>query len=160
MGYVIGLLAALVVFWFTMSGMTDPLILGLGAVSILLTLALAVRLDVVDSESSPYLRFMPFLTYWAWLFGEILKANWGVIKACVRAELDINPALVKVKTTCRSDLAKTVFANSITLTPGTVTLSIEGDKVLVHALYEEGAEPGSFVEMDRRSSYATDGPSA
>lgn len=160
MGYIIGLLAALVIFWFTMSGMTDPLILGLGAVSILITLFLSLRLDVVDGESSPYLRIFAFLTYWGWLFVEILKANWGVIQACVRAELDINPALVKVKTTCRSDLAKTVFANSITLTPGTVTLSVEGDKLLVHALYEQGAEPGSFVEMDRRSARATDGASA
>ena len=92
--------------------------------------------------------------------GEILKSNWIVIKACLRADLDIEPALVKVKTRCESDLAKTVFANSITLTPGTVSVSVEGDKILVHALYETGAGPGAFDEMDRRSCAAADGKGA
>ena len=157
MGYFIGLLAALVVFWYTMSGMNEPLILGFGAISIIITMVLSWRLNVIDSDSSPYGRVVQFLVYWAWLFIEILKANWRVIQACVKADLDINPALVKVKTVCRSDLAKTTFANSITLTPGTVTVSVEGDKLLVHALYEEDAEPGAFDEMDRRSASAADG---
>ena len=58
---------------------------------------------------------------------------------------------------CESDLAKTIFANSITLTPGTVTVEIEGDKFLVHALFEESAAPEAFVEMDERSYRAADG---
>ena len=48
---------------------------------------------------------------------EIAKSNWAVVKACLKADLDIAPALVKVKTACESDLAKVTFANSITLTP-------------------------------------------
>jgi multicomponent Na+:H+ antiporter subunit E len=52
-----------------------------------------------------------------------------------------------------------VFANSITLTPGTVSVAVEGDKILVHALYEEEAGPGAFDEMDRRSRLASDGRS-
>ncbi len=157
MGYFLGLLCALVVFWYTMSGMNEPLILGLGAVSVIVTMILSWRLKVVDADSSPYGRIIAFLVYWVWLFIEILKANWRVIQACVKADLDINPALVKVKTVCRSDLAKTTFANSITLTPGTVTLAVEGDKLLVHALYEEDAEPGAFDEMDALSARAADG---
>lgn len=160
MGYFLGLLITLVVFWYTMSGMNEPLILGFGAVSIVITMLLSWRLKVVDKDSSPYGRIVQFLLYWAWLLVEIVKANWRVIRACVKADLDINPALVKVKTVCRSDLAKTTFANSITLTPGTVTLSVEGDKMLVHALYEEDAEPGAFDEMDRRSARAADGAGA
>lgn len=157
MGYFIGLLAALIIFWLAMSGVYNPLLLSLGAASIVTTMVLVVRLHLIDRESSPYLRMGHYLAYWAWLSVEILKANWLVIRACLRADLDINPALVKVKTTCRSDLAKTTFANSITLTPGTVTLAVEGDKMLVHALYEEAAEPEDFVEMDRRSARAVDG---
>ncbi len=157
MGYLAGLFAALIVFWLAMSGMMKPLMLGFGAVSVAITMFLAVRLDLVDRESSPYLRWPVFLAYWIWLMGEIVKANWRVIRACLKADLDINPALVKVKTRCKSDLAKTTFANSITLTPGTVTLAVDGDKLLVHALYEEDAEPGAFDEMDRRTSAAADG---
>ncbi|MEL6663166.1 MAG: Na+/H+ antiporter subunit E [Pseudomonadota bacterium] len=160
MRYFAGLLLAIIVFWYTMSGLNKPLILGLGAASILVTMILTVRLDIVNRESSPYGRIIHFAIYWVWLFIEILKANWRVIQACLRANLDINPALVKVKTTCMSDLAKTTFANSITLTPGTVTLSVDGDKLLVHALYEEDAEPGAFDEMDRRSAQTVDGASA
>lgn len=160
MRYFAGLLLAVIAFWWLMSGLTKPLILGVGAASIVATMILAVRLDVVNRESSPYGRMFQFITYWVWLFIEILKANLRVIRACLRADLDINPALVKVKTRCRSDLAKTTFANSITLTPGTVTLSVEGDKLLVHALYEQDAEPGAFDEMDARSARSVDGAQA
>lgn len=160
MGYFVGVFLAVVVFWAAMSGMTKTLIVAMGAASIVITMILAQRLGVIDRESSPYLRMPVFLAYWSWLIVEIVKANWRVIRACLKAELDINPALVKVKTTCQSDLAKTTFANSITLTPGTVTLSIEGDKMLVHALYEEDADPSAFTDMDRRSARAADGAAA
>lgn len=157
MGYFVGLFVALVVFWVTMSGLFKPIIVAMGAASIVVTLFLSARLDVVDKESSPYIRLPVFLAYWVWLLKEIIKANIVVIRACLRANLDIDPALVKVRTTCRSDLAKTTFANSITLTPGTVTLAVEGDRMLVHALYESGAGPDAFDEIDRRSAFAVDG---
>ena len=140
-----------------MSGHYTPLILSLGCASILVTLVLCYRLDTIDRDGAPYVRIIGFAMYFPWLMKEIVKANWTVIRACVRADLDINPALVKVKTVCKSDLAKVTFANSITLTPGTVTIEVEGDKILVHALYEEGAQPEAFDEMDRRSARAAEG---
>ncbi len=159
MGYFLGLLVALVLLWQGLSFMDKPLIWALGSVSVLLSVVLAYRFDILDREGSPYARLPALIVYWAWLVVEIFKANWVVIKACLRSNLDINPALVKVKTGCESDLAKTVFANSITLTPGTVSVAVEGDKILVHALYEEEAGPGAFDEMDRRSRIASDGRS-
>ncbi len=157
MGYYIGLLLALIALWLGLSGHYTTLILSLGGVSILLSMILAYRFDITDSESSPYLRLPRIFIYWVWLIGEIIKANWIVIKACLKSNIDIKPALVKVRTACESDLAKTVFANSITLTPGTVSVQVEGDKILVHALYEDEAGPGAFDEMDRRSCFAVDG---
>lgn len=160
MGYFLGLIVVLIALWTGLSGeytLTKPLIATLGAISILLSALLAYRFDIVDREGSPYSRLLPLLAYWAWLVIEIFKANWVVIKACLRSTLDINPALVKVKTGCESDLARTVFANSITLTPGTVSVEVEGNKILVHALYEDSAGPGAFDEMDRRSREACDG---
>lgn len=159
LGYFIGLIVALTALWLGLSGLYKTLILSLGAVSILLSVVLAYRFDLIDREGSPYGRLPQLLIYWAWLVVEIFKANWVVIKACLKADLDIHPALVKVKTTCETDLAKTVFANSITLTPGTVTVTIEGDKLLVHALYEDQAGPEAFDDMDRRSRIACDGGS-
>jgi multicomponent Na+:H+ antiporter subunit E len=157
LGYFIGLLAVLTGLWLGLSGLYKTLILSLGVVSIILSMVLAYRLDLIDREGAPYGRLPQLIIYWGWLVVEIFKANWVVIKACLRAELDIYPALVKVKTTCRTDLAKTVFANSITLTPGTVSILVEGDKLLVHALYEDQAGPEAFAEMDRRSRIACDG---
>ena len=157
MAYFLGLVVALAAFWLGMSGHNTPLILSLGGISLIITCILAYRLDIIDREGSPYVRLVGFLLYFPWLAKEIVKANISVIRACVKADLDIAPALVKVKTVCKSDLAKVTFANSITLTPGTVTVEIEGDKMLVHALYEQSAQPEAFAEMDRRSREAADG---
>lgn len=156
MAYFLGLLFALVLFWLGMSGHFTPLLLSLGGVSIVLSLILAYRLDILDREGAPYVRIVQFAFYVPWLVKEIFKANWAVIRACVMADMDIEPALVKVKSSCRTDLAKVTFANSITLTPGTVTIDIEGDKMLVHALYEHSATPEAFHEMDRRSKRVGD----
>lgn len=155
--YALAILVAIIGFWLGMSGQSSSLLLGMGAASIVLTMILAYRLDIIDREAGAYVRIVPVLLYLPWLIKEIIIANWRVIKACVTADLDINPALVKLKSECQSDLAKVVFANSITLTPGTVTVDIDGDKFLVHALYEEDAGPGAFDEMDRRSRRVGDG---
>ena len=157
MAYFLGLVLALAAFWLGMSGHNTPLILSLGSVSLVVTCILAYRLDIIDREGSPYVRLVGFGLYFPWLAKEIVKANISVIRACVKADLDIAPALVKVKTICRSDLAKVTFANSITLTPGTVTVEVDGDKLLVHGLYEQDSQPEAFVEMDQRSARAIDG---
>jgi len=154
--YLLGILAAIVVFWIGNSGHYTPLMYGFLGVSVAITLFLSARLKIIDREGAPYVRIWGFIKYFPWLAVEVVKANWVVIKACLRADLDINPALVKVKTTCKTDLAKVTFANSITLTPGTVTIEIEGDKLLVHGLYEAGTTPESFEEMDRRCARAAD----
>lgn len=157
MGYVISLILALIGFWLGLSGHYTPLLLSLGAVSVMLAVILSGRLGILDREGAPYFAIFGLALYLPWLMREIFKANINVIRACLRADLDINPALVKVKTSCDTDLAKTLFANSITLTPGTVTIEVEPNRLLVHALYEEAAGPTAFTEMDQRSARAIDG---
>lgn len=157
MPYIIGLITALSLFWLSLSGHFTPLLLSLGAASVLITVVLSGRLGILDREGAPYFAIIGFLLYLPWLLKEIIVANIVVIKACLRADLDISPALVKVKTRCVTDLAKTLFANSITLTPGTVTVEVEKGRVLVHALYEDASGPGAFVDMDARSAKAIDG---
>jgi len=149
-GYFAGLIFVLAALWLGLSGIYKPLLLILAGISIFISVVLASRLETVDREGSPYGRSIPILSYWSWLMIEIFKANWPVIKACVSANLNINPAFVRVKTRCESDLAKTIFANSITLTPGTVTVETAPGKFLVHALTEEAANLDGFAEMGRR----------
>ena len=160
MAYLLGLVVALVGFWLAMSGYFKPLLLSFGTASIAISVVLASRLGLIDREGVPYVRILGFIAYFPWLMWEVAKANWVVVQACLKAELDISPALVKVKTQCSSDLAKVTFANSITLTPGTVTISVDGDKLLVHGLYEHASQPEDFAEMDRRSAIAADGRKA
>lgn len=157
MGYGVGLSVVLTLLWLGFSGIYKPLILILGFISIFITVVLTVRLGILDRETSPYHRMIAYIRYAPWLMMEILKANVSVLKAILSPELKIHPTLVKVRTTCRSDLAKVIFANSITLTPGTVTLRVEDDFMLVHGLNEEDAQPEAFEEMDRRSAAAGDG---
>jgi multicomponent Na+:H+ antiporter subunit E len=156
----ITLAMVLLAIWATLSGLFKPIIIMFAFISVFVVLMLTLRLRLMDTVAVPYLRIVSYLRYWVWLFIEILKANGPVIRACLRTEMDINPALVRVRTRCRSDVARTVFANSITLTPGTVTVDIDGDRLLVHALYEESAPQESFAEMDRRSSEAAETSSA
>jgi multicomponent Na+:H+ antiporter subunit E len=154
MAYTAGLLLALAAFWFAMSGVFSPLHIGLGAASVIAAMIAAYRLDILDREGAPYLRILGFARFMPWLVVQVLKANWTVVRACLKADLDIEPALVKVRTECKSDIGRVTFANAITLTPGTVTVDVDGDKLLIHALYENAALPESFADMDRRSARA------
>ena len=156
MTYLPGLLIALVVFWLALSGQTAPLFLGLGALSVLLTLWLCGRLKVLGREASPYHRVPQIAWYCLWLGGEVVKANISVIPRVIGPRHAIDPAMVSVRTRARSDLGKAVFANSITLTPGTVTVDVDGDRLKVHALVRENAGTASFEPMDRRASVAAD----
>jgi multicomponent Na+:H+ antiporter subunit E len=154
--YVAGLVLALSALWFALSGETAPLFLGFGALSILLALWLAARLKIIDRNASPYHRIAQVLLYLVWLSLEVVKANLAVIRSVLDPRRTISPALVKVKANGRTDLAKAMFANSITLTPGTVTVDVERDGLLVHALHEQNARPAAFAPMDRRSARAAE----
>jgi len=77
-------------------------------------------------------RFGFFILYIFILFWEIIKANFDVASRIIRPSLPINPGVVIIKTQLKSDIAKTILANSITLTPGTFTLDIEEDRLLIH----------------------------
>jgi multicomponent Na+:H+ antiporter subunit E len=154
MSYLPGLLLALAAFWFGLSGQTSPFFLGLAGVSVLLTLILAARLKIIGRDASPYHRIPQMLFYAVWLLGQIVKSNITVIARVLGPRHAIDPAMVPVKTQARSDLGKALFANSITLTPGTVTVDVDGDELKVHALVRENAAPASFEPMDRRAAAA------
>ncbi len=74
------------------------------------------------------------------LIKEIFIANIQVAKIVLNPRISISPCLVKFKTTLKNNLSKTILANSITLTPGTITVSIDGDEFIIHCLNEEYGE--------------------
>lgn len=156
MTYVPGLAAALAVFWFAMSGETSPFFLGLSVFAVLATLWISASLKIVDRDASPYHRALRLLVYMGWLIIEIVKANLAVIARVLGVRHSIDPAMVEITTTARTSLGKVLFANSITLTPGTVTVDVDGQVLKVHALVRENAAPDSFASMNRGSSRAAD----
>lgn len=155
--YIPGLVLALAAFWFLLSGETAPQFLMLAALSVVVVLWLAARLKIVDRDASPYHRAPNILFYAGWLLVEIVKANIAVIRRILGPTQAIDPVMVSVTTTARTDLGRAMFANSITLTPGTVTVDIDGDKLKVHALVRETSSAASFAPMDRKAAAAADG---
>jgi multicomponent Na+:H+ antiporter subunit E len=134
--YLPGLALAVAALWFALSGETGPLFLALAAASVIATLWLCARLEIVDRDASPYHRLHLLIAYAAWLMIEVARANLGVIRAILSPRSAINPAMVKVKPEGESDFARALFANAVTLTPGTVTVDTNGE-FLVHCLKEE-----------------------
>jgi len=150
MAQAISLGAVLFGLWLLLSGHYTPLLLGFGAASCALVVLISARMDVVDREGHPIHLGPRALTYWPWLLVEIVKANIDVAKRIVDPKLPISPTMLRVKASQKTEVGRVIYANSITLTPGTVSVELEGDMIEVHALTVEGAEALQEGEMDRR----------
>ena len=149
----------LVGYWLTLSGFLDnPLLLVFGALSITVTLILVSRMKIMDGETVPYLSIPQTLMYFVWLFKEIVKANVQVVRAVLSPSLEVSPTLVKIPSDRATDIGKVMFANSITLTPGTVSVDMQEDHILVHALLSEMSDPEDFVEMQSRAGWSVGEP--
>jgi multicomponent Na+:H+ antiporter subunit E len=139
-------------FWVVLSGYFTPFLLAAGAVSAVAVVAFARRLEVVDPEGHPVHFAGMAVRYWPWLVVEIVKSAWDVTKIILHPKLPISPVLIRVPATQKTAVGRVVFANSITLTPGTVTVEAGRTEFLVHALTREGAESLAAGDMDRRVS--------
>jgi multicomponent Na+:H+ antiporter subunit E len=152
-GFVLRILSlggSLIVVWLLLSGHYTPLILTFGLVSVFVVVAIALRMDVVDHESVPIHMTGRFLRYWSWLAAEIVKANIDVAKRVWTPSMPISPTLFWLDTSQPGELGQVIYANSITLTPGTVSVSLEDGKILVHAIAREVGDDLAAGEMDRR----------
>lgn len=138
MKHILSMSVALVVLWILLSSHFEPLLLGLGAASVLLTLYIALRMDVIDHESHPFHLTTRLLKFWILLYWEIIKANVDVVFR-VLGFRPISPTVINLPVPHKTDLGRVIYANSITLTPGTVSIEVKQDCIIVHALSEEGA---------------------
>ena len=150
MRHTIILSLSLAAFWLINSGHNTALMLSLGVVSIALVLYIAHRMDVVDHESQPLHLTLKLPGFYAWLSKEIILANFLVVKHIWLGNKTISPTLTIIKASQKTDVGKVIYANSITLTPGTVTVNLEGDRFMVHALLRESIEDLEAGEMDRQ----------
>jgi multicomponent Na+:H+ antiporter subunit E len=156
--HAVALVFTLFAFWLVLSGMFTPFLLAAGlAASILITL-LAWRMEVTDSEGHPIHLALGALFYWPWLAGQIALSGWRVTKIILHPRLPIRPALVRFRPSQHTTVGLVTHANSITLTPGTVTIEAAHDEFLVHALTREGAQSLAGSEIDRRVRRLEGGP--
>lgn len=162
MRYAASLATVLVLLWLGLSGIYKPLILGLGGASIALVVWISRRMDVVGGEHDPALYSWRLPVYWGWLLWQIIVANFQVA-ACALQPSRVRPRVVRVPVPQQTAVGKVTYGNSVTLTPGTVTLLLEPDQLTVHALHPgsaEDLESGAmaqrilWLETGRRSSGA------
>lgn len=139
-------------FWMLLSGYFEPFLLAAGAGSALAVVLLARRMKIIDREGHPIQMIASVVLYWPWLMKEIAKSAWDVSRIILDPRLPISPVLVRFKPSQKSQAGLATHANSITLTPGTITVEAAQDEFLVHALTRAGGEGVIDSEMDRRVS--------
>ena len=98
----------------------------------------------------PYDLVVNILAYLSWLFREIANANVAVGAAALSDLSEVRPRMVEIESSQTSEVGRVIFANSITLTPGTVTVDIADQRMLIHALTESASDPDALKDMDRR----------
>jgi len=137
-------------FWLLMSGHYTPFLVGAGAASAAAVVWLARRMEVADREGHPLHLGVSALTYWPWLAKVILKSALDVSRVVLDPRLPASPTVVAFKPRQKSVVGLVTHANSITLTPGTLSVEVTPERFVVHGLTRAGAEGCIDSEMDRR----------
>lgn len=140
----------LVAAWLFWSGFFKPLLLGLGAFSCILVLYLSHRMHLFDSDIFALRFSLRLFKFWGWLAKEIFLSSLEVARVVLNPKLPISPTVIKFDTVCDHKVDRAILGNSITLTPGTLTLNIEGMELTVHCLTRQGAVALQSGDMERR----------
>jgi len=151
-------------FWLVFSGKFDAVHLASGVLSAALVAVLTRGMGRLGTRVDHQGRGIPvftfsvswgrFFAYLPWLLGQIVVASMQVAYVIVHPRLPISPVVIRFDTRLRGDLARATFGNSITLTPGTITLDVEGDEFTVHALTRDAADQVLSRAMEARVARA------
>ncbi len=145
------LLLLLIAAWLLWSGIYTPLLLGLGALSCVLCLYLAHRIGFfVELFSARAILRLP--RYWAWLLLEVVKSSLDVARIILNRKLPISPTVIEFDAAPDEPVGQVVLGNSITLSPGTVTLDVHNGRLRVHCLTREVADALLSGEFNRRAA--------
>jgi multicomponent Na+:H+ antiporter subunit E len=147
------LFVALLTFWLLLSGRTDPLFVTMGLVSALIVTWFGAPLlaEVLGTpEETPRVDLLRLALYLGWLLTRIPPAAVDVAIGILIPSRRPSPGVVRFRTGLHSPAARTLLANSITLVPGTMTLSVDGGEFVVHALTPRATRDLSTGEVQRR----------
>jgi multicomponent Na+:H+ antiporter subunit E len=136
------------VFWFMLTFEFTISNIIVGVVASAISSAMFARFFIKNVyklvQPRRYFWFIVYLVVFIW---ECLKANLDVAYRVLHPAMPIRPGIVKVKTTLKSELAKMLLANSITMTPGTISVDIIGDYLYIHWIYVSSEDPAVYTEI-------------
>ena len=141
--------------WLMWSGIYTPLVLGLGAFSCVVTVFIAHRIGFFEQEVYTLKVLGRLPRYWTWLFIEIVKSSLEVAGVVLGRRLEISPTVVKFSLAPNDAVGQVILGNSITLTPGTLTLDIHEGQITVHCLTKESAEALLKGDFNERAAALT-----
>lgn len=140
------------VYWALLSGQFhNYFLIEAGVLCIAFVIWLAGRMGLLDDEGVParyYPRLIPYVPYLAW---QVILSNWDVLKRIWASDAPIDPRVARVPYATRSGFVTTTYANSITLTPGTVTIDVGERELLIHCLTKEGEDGLLEGDMERHA---------
>lgn len=137
-----------------MSGIYQSFMIGVGLAAAAFAVFVVRRMDdAADTDRLEIrLNIIKTLGYFCWLLIEIAKSNWVVTKTILGLRPNIRQHFFKVPCTQETEVGKTTFANSITLTPGTISVEHEGDEIWVHSLSYSDGDLDALADMNARVS--------
>lgn len=139
------------VIWLLWSGLYKPLLISLGVFSCVISVLLATRTGFFR-HALPLRSLLRLPALWWWVLKEVVTSSLEVARVVLTPSLPIQPELVEFTSSEKSDSGKVIIGNSITLSPGTVTIDVDGDRLLVHCLTTSSADSLRTREVERRTA--------
>lgn len=137
--------------WLLWSGhFDDPLLIGLGIASSALVVWISFRMGLLQGEEPSRYVMLRLLGYVPWVLWQVVVTNFQAAAVILAPSLPIYPHLLSLRVKQRTTLGKVIHANTITLTPGTVTLDVRGDTFLIHALTRRAGRLESGGVLDTK----------
>lgn len=144
--------ALLTIFWLLLSGYIQPLLLSFGAISVIIVLIVLSRMDAVDKEPISMNLGFRMIRYLTWLMGQIVISSVEVTQSVWGSTEKLSPSLAKIPAKDLPKKAHVLYANSITLTPGTLSVDLEDDEITVHALHQSSIDALREGEIEQKIS--------
>jgi multicomponent Na+:H+ antiporter subunit E len=153
MRHTLGLTVVLSAFWLALSGHFTPMMLAFAVLSVALVVWLSRRMDIIDHEGRSLDLGARAPLFWTWLGGQIVLSSWDVARRIWTGRPVVRPVMGRVSTAGMTPVAQVTYANSITLTPGTLSVAVHEEDIEIHALDAgliEDLAGGAMAERARR----------
>ncbi|WP_261844799.1 Na+/H+ antiporter subunit E [Aliamphritea ceti] len=142
--------AVLSIFWLLLSGFIEPLLLSFGAISVVVVVFVLKRMDEVENESSQIGTSLRLIRYIPWLIGQIISSSIHVTKLIWGSPDKVSPAIATISANRVPPSSRVLYANSITLTPGTLSVDLEEGEITVHALHKSSIDELKEGAMEKK----------